>query len=263
MEMVAAAKLRKAQERLGAAGPYAKKLNEVLGLLASAGGDSAHPFFEVRGGKKEAVVLVTSDRGLCGAYNSNLTRATELYMNSVGPDNVKLIVIGRKGLQYFRHREIPIAEAFEGMGDQVDFQIVQRINRAAVTAFRTGEVDRVSIISTRYESVSRRSVERTEFLPIIPPEAVDGHGPTRDFIYEPSKQVIYDELIPRYAQAFFYSTLAEGFASEHAARMTAMGNATRNANELIDELILQRNRLRQAAITSELADIVGAVEAMA
>ncbi len=264
MEMVAAAKLRRAQEKLGAARPYAEKLDAVLRLLARSAAAEEHPFFQKREGDREGLLVVTSDRGLCGAFNTNIGRATERHLQGRDPGSARLIVVGRKGVTYLRHRGYRIDTPFVGIGDQVDFEMVQKVARATVDLFTTGEVDRVSIISTNFISATRREVVVTRFLPI---EGVGGDGEgeagaSGNYIFEPSELEIFAQLVPRYTTARIYSVLAESFAAEHSNRMLAMGNATRNAKDFIDALILKRNRLRQAAITSELADIVGTAEAV-
>ena len=232
-------------------------------MLATSAGAEEHPFFEHRSTDRLGLVLVTSDRGLCGAFNTNLCRETERVLAEASDSKrSKLIVVGRKGNQYFRHRQVAISKSFESLGDQVDFPMVQTITRAAVDPFLDKEVDRVAIVTTKFISAAKREVVVRPFLP-IERSAAEGEGSTnRDYLYEPSQAEIFDQLLPRYTRALFYSILAESFASEHSARMLAMGNATRNAGDMIDELILLRNRLRQAAITAELADIGGAVEAL-
>lgn len=261
MSMVAAAKLRRAQDKVGAARPYAEKLSEVLGLVASSSAAQEHPFFQKRDGGKEALLLVTSDRGLCGSYNTHLCRTAEKYIAESGRDT-SLVIVGKKGAQYFRFRGAKITKAFEEFGDQVDADRVRELNRTAIDLFERREADRVSILSMSFISVARREPAVVPFLPVAPPEKNgDAKGPARDYIFEPSEEEIFAEIIPRYTYARFYSVLAESYAAEHSARMMAMNNATKNAGELIEALTLQSNRIRQAAITSELADIVGAVEA--
>jgi len=262
MEMVAAAKLRRAQEKLGAARPYAEKLSAVLQMLAKSTAAEEHPFFQKREGDREALLLVTSDRGLCGGYNTNLGRAAGDFLRDKDPDKLQLTVVGRKGVGYLKHRGWPATTPFIGIGDQVDFEMVRKIAHAAVDPFTRGEVDRVTLISTQFISATRRNIVVTPFLPIEDVEGGDEGGGGGNYIFEPSEAEIFDQLVPRYTTAQIYSMLAESFAAEHATRMIAMGNATRNAEEFIDALILKRNRLRQAAITSELADIVGTAEAV-
>jgi F-type H+-transporting ATPase subunit gamma len=263
MEMVAAAKLRRAQERVGAARPYAEKLNQVLSLLAGSESAAEHPFFEKRDGNREAIVVLTSDRGLCGAFNATVCRTVERYVGARPRNEVSLIAVGRKGNQYFRHRGWKIDVPFVGVGDQVDYAMVTSITRAAIDLFLERRVDRVTVVATEFISATRRRVEPISFLPIGNlGDSKSGVAPGKPYIFEPSEEEIFAELLPRYTNALFYSVLAGSFAAEHSARMVAMGNASRNAKELIEALTLTRNRLRQAAITSELADIVGAVEAL-
>jgi F-type H+-transporting ATPase subunit gamma len=262
MEMVAAAKLRRAQAKVGAARPYAERLSEVLRLLAGSEVAAEHPYFEVRPGDREAMVFVTSDRGLCGAFNVNVCRVVEGHIHGKRKEDVQLIAVGRKGAQYFRHRRWSIARPFEALGDQVDLAMVQTVTREAVGMYLRGEVDRVTIVATQFISATRRQVITTPFLPVSTPGEASQGSSQRNYIFEPSEAAIFAELLPRYTTALMFSVLAGSFAAEHSARMLAMGNATRNAKDLIETLTLKRNRLRQAAITSELADIIGAVEAL-
>lgn len=261
MEMVAAAKLRKAQDKMGAARPYAEKLNEVLRLLAASGASAEHPFFRRAEKGREAILVVTSDRGLCGSFNAQVCRTVELETAGKDKKNFPLIIVGKRGTQYFRTRKWDILESFVDFGDQVSFAMVQEVTRAAIDAFGRDDVASVRILSTQFISATRRNIHPIEFLPVVPP-AEENQAVPRDYIFEPSEAEIFEEILPRFTTAVLYSVLAESFTAEHSARMVAMGNATRNAGELIDKLVLQRNRLRQAAITSELADIVGAVEAL-
>jgi len=256
MEMVAAAKLRRAQEKVGAARPYAEKLNQVLSLLAGSESAAEHPYFDRRDGRREAIVVVTSDRGLCGAFNTTVCRAVERYVGGRPRDEISLIAVGKKANQYFRHRGWTIDVPFIGIGDQVDFQMVTDITRK--------KVDRVTVVATEFLSATRRRVEPLPFLPLgnLGDDETGAVRAPKPYIFEPSEEEIFAELLPRYTNALFYSVLAGSFAAEHSARMMAMGNASRNAKDLIEDLTLTRNRLRQAAITSELADIVGAVEAL-
>lgn len=264
MEMVAAAKLRRAQEKVGAARPYAEKLNQVLSLLAGSESAAEHPYFDRRDGNREAIVVVTSDRGLCGAFNTTVCRAVERYVADRPRNEISLIAVGKKANQYFRHRGWTIDEPFIGIGDQVDFQMVTDITRAAIDLFLSKEVDKVTVVATEFLSATRRRVEPISFLPLgnLGDDETGTVKAPKPYIFEPSEEEIFAELLPRYTNALFYSVLAGSFAAEHSARMMAMGNASRNAKDLIEDLTLTRNRLRQAAITSELADIVGAVEAL-
>jgi F-type H+-transporting ATPase subunit gamma len=258
MEMVAAAKLRRAQANLGAARPYANKMNDVLRLLASNAAASEHPYFRVREGRT-AMLIVSSDRGLCGSFNVNIGRTVEAFLETRRRDEVELVGVGKKTIAYLRHRGWRMRESFIGLGDQVDLPMVQRIARSVTSLYDSEEVARVVIASTRFVSPTRRSAE---ILPFLPVEPGADQGAPRDYLFEPDVATILEALLPRYVTAFVYAALAQSFAAEHGARMIAMGNATRNAGDLIDTLVLKRNRLRQAAITSELADIVGTAEAV-
>ncbi len=263
MEMVAAAKLRKATQRALEARPYANGMIEVLGALSSSAAAQAHPLFQRREVKKKALIVVSSDRGLCGAYNSNLMRATEMYLKAQTVP-VTLYVVGRKSAEYNTRRKREIAGRFTELPANADFGTAQGIARQAMDDFLEGRVDEVDLIYTHFISTANRKVLTETFLPISG-EAVKGAAPqkSRDFILEPSPEQIFEALLPRYANTRIYVAIAEAYASEHSARMIAMGSATKNAGEMINTLTLTRNRLRQAAITKELAEIVGGADALA
>ena len=266
MEMVAAAKLRRAQNRALAARPYSVKITEMLGNLAGAATELDHPLFKVREVKHTALVLVTSDRGLCGAYNSNLLRAAEQRLRAAAADGGKpggtsLLLVGKKGRDYFRRRRYPVLAAHTPLPAEASIEFARMLTDDLIARFVTGEVDRVEIMFTRFVSALHRRVVVEPFLPVgaTRPAGSPAGGGT---IFEPDAESIFAELLPRYATAKLFAALADALASEHSARMIAMGSARKNAGELIDLLTLRRNRLRQAAITKELLDIVGGAEAL-
>ncbi len=245
MEMVAAAKLRKAQARAQAARPYAVKITEMLANLAAAAGELEDPLFQAREVKRTALVVVTADRGLSGAYNSNLIRAAEQRLRAAQPGSIQLVLLGRKGRDYFRRRKYPVLATHQDL----------------IARYLKGEVDRVEILFTQFVSALRRNLVTEVFLPVgteRPQDAPKGGDP----IFEPDAETIFAELLPRYATAKLFAALADALASQYSAQMIAMGAARKNAGELIERLVLQRNRLRQAAITKELLDIVGGAEAL-
>ncbi|OGF04928.1 MAG: ATP synthase F1 subunit gamma [Candidatus Eisenbacteria bacterium RBG_16_71_46] len=261
MEMVAAAKLRRAQARALAARPYSAKITEMLGNLAGAAGDLEHPLFKMREVKRTALVLVTSDRGLCGAYNANLIRAAEQRLRADATGATRLYLVGRKARDYFRRRRYPTLRTITPVPAEAQLDFAREMTQDLIGRFVSGEVDRVELMFTRFISALRRRIVVETYLPIAGGKA-DGSPRGGEAIFEPDAEAIFGELLPRYAAAKLFAALADALASEHSSRMIAMGSARKNAGELIDLLVLQRNRLRQAVITKELLDIVGGAEAL-
>jgi F-type H+-transporting ATPase subunit gamma len=259
MEMVSAAKLRRAQNRLQEARPYGAKLREVLENLAGAAAEVEHPLFEKRPVARRALVVVTADKGLAGAYNANVIRRAEAYMRSDEGPRTSLITVGRKGGDYFRRRGYTLLRHYQEIGDQVDILKAQSLSREIMQFFLDGTVDEILVLGTRFISAMSRSIQLDTFLPIEPPP---GKGEAENIIFEPNAASIFAALVPRYVTNRMVMTLLEASASEHGARMVAMGSASRNAREMIDDLTLVRNRVRQAAITKEIAEIVGGAEAL-
>src|SRR5262245_14033999 len=266
MEMVAAAKLRRAQGRALAARPYAVKISEMLGNLAGAASEVDHPLFKARDVKNVGLVLVTSDRGLCGAYNANLLRAAEHRLRaapaaSARPVVTSLVLVGKKGRDYFRRRKYPVLAVHTPLPTEASLEFARTLTQDLIARFHSGEVDRVEIMFTRFLSALNRKVIVDPFLPVGAgsAEAASRGGSA---IFEPDAESIFAELLPRYATAKLFPALGDAVDFEHAVRLIAMGAARKNAGELIDLLTLRRNRLRQAAITKELLDIVGGAEAL-
>jgi F-type H+-transporting ATPase subunit gamma len=260
MEMVAAAKLRRAQSRAQAARPYAVKISEMLEKLAAAASDLDHPLFQVREAKTTALVVVTADRGLAGAYNSNLIRAAEQRLRKAPAGSIQLVLLGRKGRDYFKRRTWPTLAVHTPLPGEASLEFARELTQDLIARFLSGEVDRVEIMHTQFITAMTRKIVTETFLPVgADTEKKDAAG---DTIFEPDAASIFAELLPRYATAKLFAALADALASEHAARMIAMGAARKNAGELIDALVLQRNRVRQAVITKELLDIVGGAEAL-
>jgi len=260
MEMVAAAKLRRAQARAQAARPYAVKISEMLAKLAGAASDLDHPLFQVREVKTTVLVVVTADRGLAGAYNSNLIRAAEQRLRKAPAGSLQLILAGRKGRDYFKRRSWPTLAVHTPLPPEASLEFARELTEDLIRRFLAGEVDRVEVMHTEFITAMTRKIVTETFLPVgADAESRDSSG---DTIFEPDAASIFAELLPRYATAKLFAALADALASEHAARMIAMGAARKNAGELIDALVLQRNRVRQAVITKELLDIVGGAEAL-
>jgi len=263
MEMVAAAKLRRAQARATAASPYAAKITEMLDNLAGAASELEHPLFKVREVKKTALVLITSDRGFAGSYNATILRAAEAKLRAAAPGSMVVIVVGRKGRDYLRRRGYPIVSAHTELPGEASLDLAKRLTEELIERFTSGEVDRIELMFTHFVSALARKTQVEVFLPVGGGAAAGSTAAAdRGTIFEPDAETIFAELLPRYTTAKLYSAMADALASEHAARMIAMGAARKNAGELVDSLTLTRNRLRQAAITKEIAELVGGAEAL-
>lgn len=257
MKMVAAAKLRKAQERVIQARPYATAIKETLGRLASVATDVSNPLLEVREVKNVGYILVTADRGLCGGYNTNIIR---LARNEVrGKDNSSMVTVGRKGRDFFRRNNANIISEFLGLGEEIDFVDAKTIAATAMDLYIKGELDEVNLIYTEFGSALNQKPTIIKLLPIEPPAET---GSKVDYIYEPNAEVVLNQLLPKYVETTIFRALLESKASEQGARMTAMGSATDNAREMIGKLTLTFNRARQAAITREISEIVGGAAAL-
>ncbi len=263
MEMVAASKLRRSQQSAEAARPYADKIKEVIANIAAGTQGVTHPMLQKREIRKTGYLVITSDRGLAGGYNNNLLRMLmqTIQANHSSKDEYSLFVIGRKGRDFFRKREMPIVEEVTGLPDAPTFQDIKSIARASVSNFENGAYDELYLVYNQFQSVISQVPVIKQLLPLDQVEE-QGDGPSAQYEYEPSAEGVLDVLLPRYAETLIYSALLEGKASEFGARMTAMGNATRNANEMINSLKLQHNRARQAAITQEISEIVAGANAL-
>lgn len=267
MEMVSAAKLRRAQVVVESARPYAVDLRAVLANLAEASDDLGHPAFVRREVRHRAIVLVTSDRGLSGAFNANLTRAAEERMREK-PQPTQFVLLGKRGFDYFRRRNASMLSSRTDLGGVADWKFAEETSRAIIERFAAGELDEVDLIYTRFQSALTRYVMVEPYLPLGPEAFKDAakgsekSGMRRDYIYEPDPATILEKIAPYFLAMRLYMALAESAAAEHGARMIAMGSATKNANEMIQTLTLHMNRTRQATITREIVEIVGGAEAL-
>lgn len=262
MEMVAAAKLRKAQARAQAASPYSAKISEMLANLSGAAADLEHPLFKAREVKRTALVVITADRGFAGAYNTTILRQAEQRVREGAPGAIQLVVVGRKGRDYLRRRGYPILSVHTDLPSEASLDFARKLTDELTGLFVTGEVDRVEVLYTHFVNAIVRRIRHETFLPVGADSAQAGGGADSGAIFEPDAESIFAELLPRYATAKLYAALADALASEHSARMVAMGSARKNAGELVDSLTLTRNRLRQAAITREISELVGGAEAL-
>lgn len=268
MKMVAAAKLRRAQSSVIAARPYAATLRALLGQLAAHAGPDADPAMVPLPVQSIVLVVITGDRGLCGAFNTNVLKATQARINTeysqyMRDGKLRLVCIGKKGADFFRKNGFPVAHAFPDIFAHLTFPVAQGIARKLVGMYRTGEADRIEIIANEFKNVAQQKTIVDQFLPIQPEaEVKDGVQHALDYIYEPDGRTILSAAIPRYLDFRLWRSLLESNAAEVAARMTAMENATENAEEMISTLQLQYNKARQAAITTELLEIVSGAEAL-
>ena len=279
MQLVAAAKFNRAQNRARSARPYSDELDAVLRALAGFSDEDSDEALELSFSADEApirvdrdvlfrqvqvkrpgIILVTADRGLCGSFNTKLIRATLDFVKKHPDMDCRLITIGRKGHTYFRKRDLPIIHHEEDISDKLLLDEIRRITASLVRLYVEGEVDGLYIIYSQFKTATRSNVRIDKFLSIPPVEQK-----TEEAVYylEPDQDAVYETLIPLYATTKIFATLADSFASEHGARMSAMAAATTNAEDMLEEQILLRNRMRQAIITKELAEIVGGAAAQA
>jgi F-type H+-transporting ATPase subunit gamma len=257
MKMVSAAKLRKAQLKLNAARPYARQLQGVLERLAQAPVDVIHPLLKKRPVQKVVYVLITSDRGLCGGYNANLIRKTSGLIATTQQE-VKLVTVGRKGRDFFRRGKIEFLAEFTGLGDDPSYNQAKEIAQEVVRLYAQGGADEVYLLYTEFVTALTQKPSQLKLLPIEQPVGKQG----KQYIFEPSAGEILNSLLPKYVETMIFRTILEGKASEQGARMTAMSSATDNAKDMIDRLSLAMNRARQAAITTEISEIVSGAAAL-
>ena len=275
MKLVAAAKLRRAQDAITAARPYAVSLGEVVADIAKGGDGPAHPMLQPKSGDKVAYLVVTSDRGLCGGFNTNVCRRVREILatnQAEGGEPIQLMVAGRKGKEFFKRRNIPVAQTFAGPQPGNELGLADEIGLCLTKAFLEGEVDEVRLVYNEFRSAISQEVSDQGLLPANPDDiapADEAEEPTettdltlKEYIFEPNRAELLESLMPLYLQSQVHRALLESVASEFGARMTAMDNATSNAKSMLENLTLQYNRARQAAITKELMEIVGGAEAL-
>lgn len=260
MEMVAAAKLRRAQEKATAALPYSEKLKEVVGSIAAGTKGISHPMLEKREVKKTGYLVITSDRGLAGASNSNILRKVSgiIAERHQSKDEYSIFVIGRKGRDYFRRRELPVVEELTELSDSPTYGDIKSIANAAVRQYESGEIDELYICYNKFVNALTQDPEVNKLLPM---ENIGGGVNVSSYEYEPSPEGVLEVLLPKYAETLIFSAMLNAKASELGAKMTAMGAATKNASKLIGDLTLTYNRARQAAITQEISEIVAGADA--
>jgi F-type H+-transporting ATPase subunit gamma len=263
MKMVSAAKLRRAQENVVAARPYAKKLGEVLGRLTAISDADASPLQQKREVKNALLLVVTSDRGLCGGFNTNLCKAAERFVREHKDEypSLSVMTIGRKGYEYLKNRQ-KIYKNQPGVFAKLSYQTAAFLASEVIDGFLAEEYDEVFLIYNAFRSVMAQDITLERLLPVAPPAAEPTEELPPVYIYEPDKEALLKELLPKNVEVQIFRALLESNASEHGARMTAMDSATKNANEMIGKLTLQYNRARQAAITTELIEIISGAESL-
>jgi F-type H+-transporting ATPase subunit gamma len=264
MKLVAAAKLRRAQERILSARPYASKMAELLGNLVNAAGEGApHPLLDQREGPRRQLVIITADKGLAGAFNSNILRRSLEFIRTSNTTDVTLVVVGRKARDFYRRRPWTVKRDMVGFWDRLAFSHAQSLADYFMQQYLDGEVDEVHLMYNEFRSVAVQRPVREQLLPIPRSEGgAEEAAAGADYIYEPSPEAILGDLLPRHVRMQVYRALMESLAGEYGARMTAMEAATKNAKEMIDILTIQYNKARQEKITKELLDIVGGAEAL-
>jgi F-type H+-transporting ATPase subunit gamma len=265
MKMVAAAKLRRSQDAIVAARPYAKSMADITAEVAARAGAEDHPLLERRSGKRIALVVITSDRGLCGGFNSNLCRTAQRHAEEKTKggeiEECRFEVVGRKGRDYFRRRKLNMTRDLPGAAADSAVARAKEVAAQVTEEFLNGAVDAVHLVYNQFRSVISQRPVVEPLLPVTT-AAASGEASASEFVFEPGKGEILNYILPMYVETQIHRALLESIASEFGARMTAMENATKNATEMIGRLTLQYNRARQASITKELMEIVGGAEAL-
>ena len=265
MKAVAASRLRKAQDRILGARPFAIEMRRVLSGLAARVDTTAHPLLAHRAPDEPArptlLIVVTADKGLCGSFNTNIIKEASGVIAGAG-SAVSLGLVGRKGRDYFGKRGLDVRFELVNIFGQLSYSHGQAIARAAIDAFTGEEVESVQLVYNEFKSVLQQRVVVEQVLPIRPIETADGSERLPDYLYEPDPAAIFDSLIPRHVEIQFYRALLESAAAEHAARLTAMEAASNNASDMIEDLTLYMNKVRQATITREIIEVVSGAEAL-
>jgi len=277
MKLVSAAKLRRAQDRILAARPYARKMLEVLSSLAARALPERHPLLSRRPEEKVLVVVITADKGLCGSFNTNILNRARAFLNErmgsaaggegAGPGKkIQVDIIGRKARDWFRRRDYVVRRTVVDIFRAVSFEEARGVGGDLIDLFSRGEFDAVYLVYNEFKSVMQQRVVVEPLLPIpraaFGPDAFGEAGAPEDYIYEPDQETLFAALLPKHVMIQVHRALLESAAAEHGARMTAMENATRNAGEMIDSLTLQMNKIRQASITKEILEVVSGAEAL-
>jgi F-type H+-transporting ATPase subunit gamma len=270
MKMVAAAKLKRATDRVTAARPFAQKMSQVLGnLSANVGDDFESPLLTTRGDEKYLVVLVSADKGLCGGFNTNLMKATQNFLKANAGKSAEMIPVGRKGRDFFKRRQMVLLEEYVGLtgsGQVVHSDAIEIAQKITKIFVEDETIDKVFLVFTEFKTVLSQEIKAEQLLPIpraLIAETETGNAAQAEYIYEQPAAEIFGKLLPKQVETQIYRAMLESVASEQGARMTAMDSASKNAGELIDTLTLNMNRIRQAAITKEIIEVVSGASAAA
>ncbi len=263
MKMVSAAKLRRAQENVVAARPYAQKMGEVLQSLAGNLEGDLHPLLQKRDAKKLLLIVVTSDRGLCGGFNSNLCKAGERYIKEKQAEfeQISIMTVGRKGYEFLKNRHTDYKN-IANMLAQPNYQAAAMLAQEVIEGYLAEEYDQVVMLFNSFRTVMSQDITFQQLLPIVPEEKTTADEAGVEYIYEPSVDDLLTEILPKNIEVQIFKAMLESVAGEHGARMTAMDSASKNASEMIGKLTLQYNRARQAAITTELMEIISGAESI-
>ncbi len=263
MKMVSAAKLKKAQDEIVAARPYAEKLLGLITSLASKTSPDSHPLLAATGGNRLGVILFTSDRGLCGGFNTQLLRTIERFLRERSGSEISLYLVGKRGAEYFKRRSITIVNSRPVGSGRPNYSTAVEVANSVIDAYLKGELDEVHIIYSQFKTALTQIPVVQRLLPIAAPTAEEakdeGQG---EFLFEPTEGAVLASLLPKYVEVQAFRAFLETSASEHGARMTSMDSASKNASQMIGSLTLKYNRIRQAAITKELMEIIGGAEAL-
>lgn len=269
MKMVAAAKLRRSQDRITQMRPFAQKLSSILQNLSSAQADNSNDawYSQIRDEKKVLIVAISSDRGLCGSFNSNIFKGVsrliaEKYQTQYDKGNVTILPIGRKAFEFFGKRKVNLISDYSTLFSNLTFDQAAKVADFLMTEFQAGRYDKIEIVYNEFKNVATQILRAEQFLPVMPPAQVGKKTSEVDYIYQPDREEIITGLIPKSLKVQLFKGLLDSNASENGARMTAMDKATENAGELLKELKLTYNRTRQAAITKEILEIVAGAEAL-
>jgi F-type H+-transporting ATPase subunit gamma len=261
MKMVSAAKLRRAQQRILAARPYSDRTLAILRSVAARANPELNPLLQTHGNERVEIVVVTGDKGLCGAFNANIVRRARELMEEFGRRDVRVTAVGKRGRDYFNRIGANVIGSWADALRDVQFPLAAEIAQGLIERYTNREVDEIYLAFNGFKSAIQADVTVARLLP-VEPLTVDEQGIQEDYIYEPAPQQLFASLLPHYVEQLVFRALLESVAAEHAARMTAMENATKNAGELIESLTLTMNRVRQASITTEIIEVVSGAEAL-
>ena len=259
MNMVSSSKLRRAESNAKQFRPYMEKMQDAITAVAGSDKNSRHPMLQQREVKKSAYLVITSDKGLAGAYNANVLKhlIKDIEEKHASKDDYSIVVLGQTGVDFLKNKGYDIHDSLIDVPDQPSFKEVQAIAKKAIGLYSEGEVDEVKIYFSHFVSVLENTPSTKTVLPLSPEDSSLGHGQMSSYEFEPDKEAILSVILPQYVESLIYGTSLDAKASEHATRMTAMKNASDNASEIIDDLSIQYNRARQAAITQQITEIVG------